>query len=55
MLNEESEARLQDKIIKKNGLMIGIKSLDDVKYMRNISPDDINHLISFRGIVIRCS
>lgn len=35
--------------------MIGIKRLDEIKFMRYLTPMDINRLISFRGIVIRCS
>jgi DNA replication licensing factor MCM4 len=41
--------------IKKDKLMVGITDLDEETILRNLSPKQINRLISFRGIVIRCS
>jgi DNA replication licensing factor MCM4 len=35
--------------------MMGIKYLDEISYIRNLTPKDINKLICFRGIIIRCS
>jgi DNA replication licensing factor MCM4 len=35
--------------------MVGIKNLDEVTLLRRLAPKDINKLIGFRGIVIRCS
>ncbi len=35
--------------------MMGIKNLDEITHLRSLTPKDINKLIGFRGIVIRCS
>lgn len=37
--------------------MVGITHLDDeeINIMRNLTPKEINRLVSFKGIVIRCS
>lgn len=40
---------------RRDKLMIGISSLDEVSILRNLSHKDINRLVSFKGIVIRCS
>lgn len=35
--------------------MVGISSLDEISILRQLSHKEINKLISFKGIVIRCS
>ena len=40
---------------RRDQLMVGIQSLDEVSIMRNLSHQEINRLVSFKGIVIRCS
>ena len=55
--NEPDEHIVQDRNSKKDRLMMGIIGLcdEDIVSMRNMTPKDINKLICFRGIVIRCS
>lgn len=55
-INDEiEEIRIHERLSKKEKLMIGITRLDEITFMRNLTPKDINKLICFRGIVIRCS
>ncbi len=35
--------------------MVTITNLGDIKIMRDIGPQSVNRLISFRGIVVRTS
>lgn len=35
--------------------MVGITHLDEITMLKNLSHKEINRLICFRGIVIRCS
>lgn len=49
------ESKIVEKRQKMERLMLGITHLDETTFMRNLTPKDINKLISFQGIVIRCS
>ena len=49
------EAAIFEKRKKMDRLMVGITHLDEITLMRSLTPKDINKLISFQGIVIRCS
>lgn len=55
--NEMDEQIVQERHAKKDRLMLGITGLsdEDIVNMRSLSPKEINRLICFRGIVIRCS
>ncbi len=46
---------LKMKIDKRDRMMVGIKKMNEVTFMRNLSPKHINRLICFRGIVVRSS
>jgi len=43
------------KQLKKERLLVAIGNLGEVKVMRDIGPECVNRLISFRGIVVRTS
>ncbi len=51
-LDENSRMQKQNKMHK---LMVAITNLGDIKIMRDIGPESVNRLISFRGIVVRVS
>lgn len=52
---ENDLIKREQKELKCSQLMMGIKHLDEISYMRNLTTKDINKLICFRGIVIRSS
>jgi DNA replication licensing factor MCM4 len=51
-LDEHDRIQKQNKMHK---LMVAITNLGDIKIMRDIDPESVNKLISFRGIVVRVS
>lgn len=51
-LDEHDRIQKQNKMHK---LMVAITNLGDIKIMRDIGPESVNRLISFRGIVVRVS
>jgi DNA replication licensing factor MCM4 len=51
-MDEHDRIQKQNKM---NKLMVAITHLGDIKIMRDIGPESVNRLISFRGIVVRVS
>lgn len=43
------------KIKKRDSIMVSITDVNEVSLMRSLNHQQINRLICFRGIVIRCS
>ena len=45
----------EEKNAQKDNLMVLFTDLDRVSDLRSLLPSDINKLVSFQGIVVRCS
>lgn len=52
---ETNPLELEKKRLRRERLMVSIVGLQHQTILKDLSPKDINRLISFRGIVIRCS
>lgn len=51
-MDENERIQKQNKVDK---LMVALTNLGEIKIMRDIGPESVNRLISFRGIVVRVS
>ena len=52
---ETDPSKVQKLTQRRDKLLIGITSLEEISVLRNLTYKDINKLICFKGIVIRCS
>lgn len=53
--NSHSESERAERLVRMEQLMMGIKHLDDLSQVKDLGPQNINRLISVKGIVIRAS